>query len=75
MPDNRVMHFWDGERIVGRWFAKEIDGYDGITWDAYFLYGPEATWENVPSPLAGSGSTIYGERKMLEMQVHTLLGK
>lgn len=75
MPDNRVVHFWDGERAIGEWFAKQVDGYDGISWDTYYLYGPDATWESVPSPLIGSGRTIYGERAELKMQVSTVLEK
>jgi hypothetical protein len=75
MPDARVMHFWDGDLQVGQWFAKEIDGYEGVAWDAYYLYGPDATWETMPSPLVSSGGTIYGERETLEKQVSTLLEK
>lgn len=73
MPDQRAVHFWDGEHIIGQWFAKAIDGYDGIAWDAYYLYGPDATWNSVPSPLRGSGGTIYGERERLKTQIQTLL--
>ena len=73
MPDSRVTHFWDGEYIVGRWFAKEVDGYEGIAWDVYYLYGPDAAWEARPSPLIGEGATIYGERETLEMKLRTLL--
>jgi hypothetical protein len=74
MPDARVIHFWDGKRAIGQWFAKEIDGYDGVSGDAYYLYGPDATWETVPSPLVGSGGTIYGEHETLEMHIRPLLG-
>jgi len=75
MPDTRVTHFWDGEHVVGQWFVKEVDGYEGISWDSYYLYGPDAIWKTVPSPLVSSGGTIYGERETLEKQVHTLLEK
>lgn len=75
MPDPRVMHFWDGEHVIGQWIAKKIDGYEGISWDSYYLYGPNAAWETVPSPLVGSGGTIYGERETLAMQVRILLEK
>ena len=75
MPDTRVIHFWDGDLQVGQWFAKQVDGFEGISWDTYYLYGPDATWENTPSPLMGSGGTIYGERETLEMQLRTLLEK
>jgi hypothetical protein len=50
-----------------------VDGYEGIAWDIYYLYGPDATWESVPSPLVGEGGTIYGERVTLKMKLSTLL--
>lgn len=73
MPDIRVTHFWDGNRLAGQWFAKQVDGYEGIAWDAYYLYGPDANWKTVPSPLVSSGGTIYGERQALKTQLETLL--
>ena len=75
MPDPRVLHFWDGEHVVGQWFAREVDGYEGIAWDIYYLYGPEATWETIPAPLVGSGETIYAARHQLETQLTTLIEK
>jgi hypothetical protein len=75
IPDARVTHFWDGERAIGQWFARHIEGYEGIVWDAYYLYSPDATWETTPSPLSASGGTIYAERENLEMQIRSLLEK
>ena len=75
MSDTRVTHFWDGDRLVGQWFANQVDGYEGLAWDAYYLYGPDATWETVLNPLAGSGGTIIGERDTLQKQVSTVLEK
>ena len=75
MPDNRVLHFWDGDGQIGEWFARHVDGYEGVAWDVYYLYGSEAGWETVPSPLVSSGGTIYSEREVLEIQVRSLLGE
>jgi len=75
MPDPRVTHFWDGEAEVGQWFAKKVDGYPGIAWDVYYLYGPEATWETIPQPLLDSGRTIYAERERLRQQIEALVEK
>ena len=75
MPDPRVVHFWDDAAEIGQWFAREVDGYEGIAWDIYYLYGPDATWESFPSPLLGSGRTIYGERETLKNQVSALLDR
>jgi hypothetical protein len=74
MPDRRVTHYWDGDRKVGQWFASQVDGYEGVSWDSYYLYGPAATWDAVPSPLAGSGGTIHAEGNTLEAQIRALLG-
>ena len=73
MPDRRVLHFWDGEYLAGQWFARQVDGYNGIAWDVYYLYGPDATWETVPSDLIGSGGTIYGSRQQLQAQLLRLM--
>ena len=75
MPDPRVTHFWDGETVIGQWFAEQVDGYSGIAWDVYYLYGPDAIWEDVPLPLVGSGGTIYAERETLRTQLKALLGE
>jgi hypothetical protein len=75
MPDNRVTHLWDGELYVGGWFAEQVEGYRGVSWDTYYLYGPDATWDTTPSHLVGSGGTIYAEREALRMHVTTLLEK
>ena len=75
MTDARVKHFWDGGLEAAQWFAREVDGYEGTAWDVYYLYGPDATWENVPAPLVGSGGTIIRERVKLEMEVRALTGK
>jgi hypothetical protein len=75
LPDPRVTHFWDGERVIGQWFAKQVDGYDGIAWDVYYLYGPDAKWETMPSSLIASGGDIYSERQALMKNMSTLLGK
>lgn len=74
MSDPRVMHFWDGDLHIGRWFAQNMDGYDGVAWDIYYLFGPDAEWKTIPSPFVGSGQTIYAEREQLQSQINTLLG-
>jgi len=71
--DPRVKHFWDGDRVVGTWIAENIDGYEGISWDAFYLYGPDATWDALPEPLIASGSTVIGERETLERNIAPLL--
>ena len=75
MPDSRVMHFWDGETEIGQWFAEKLERDRAIAWDVYYLYGPDAVWDELPSPLIGSGSPIYAERETLRTELDALLEK
>ena len=58
---------------MGEWFVGQVEGYQGIVWDAYYLYGPEARWDSTPSPLIGSGVPVYHVREALEAQILPLL--
>jgi hypothetical protein len=57
LDDHRVTQYWDGDGITGTYFA-ETDlgglGYSGFVYDAYFVFGRDATWANAPGPLAGA---------------------
>ena len=73
MPDSRVAHFWDAERTFGAWFAKHVEGTNGFMWDTYLLYGPDATWSQVPGPLLSSGGTIIDTSAELRDKLMPLL--
>lgn len=59
LNDHRVANYYDPSRLVGPWFAEHTGG-DGIVWDAYFLYGADASWTDEPRPLVSSGGTVIG---------------
>ena len=73
LPDPRVLHFWDANRFAGPWFAKNVQGADGYMWDTYLLYGPNATWDQAPMPLLGSGATIIDTGPQLLDQLASLI--
>lgn len=75
MPDPRVTHFWDEERMASEWFADKVDGEQGFMWDTYLLYGPQAKWEGetAPQPLIGRGATVAREKDALQAQLAPLL--
>ncbi len=70
LTDRRVTHFWDEEKVVGRWFATqpEYGGLYGgpVLWDAYLLYDRNARWEKAPSDLVSWGFTIVRTRERLQ---------
>ncbi len=76
IPDPRVVHFWDEQRVVGRWFAEQgrYAGDVEVVWDIYFLFGPEARWEELPDPLLSWGNTVVGTREKLQRDFLALIG-
>lgn len=46
-----VRHYWEGSGIVGRLFQERM-GMNNYAWDMWFIYGPEARWDErlPPSP-------------------------
>jgi hypothetical protein len=77
MPDHRVIHFWDPNKVAGRWFKENITpDYRGkIIWDAYYLYGSEAEWRKIPEPVISWGRTIMDKRQELLSQIRTLAAR
>ena len=70
LTDRRVVHWWDEQKTVGRWYMSHIAqmqearaagsaGYAGdVLWDAYLVYGAEASWDTAPTHLRKWGRTI-----------------
>ena len=77
LTDERVIEFWDSERVLGKWLPQQDDYSDLIfgplAWDIFFLYGPEAVWDGTPAPLISSGSTIISSRDYLKESIGPLL--
>jgi hypothetical protein len=77
LVEPRVEHYWDEDRVLGRWLADHETGDLGrrgdVVWDAYFLYGPDASWdEELPEPLA-AGAPIIAETGDLDEAAETVL--
>lgn len=62
-------HYWDDAWATGRWLADNDlggYGYQGAVYDVYYLFGPDATWDDVPSPIAADGQPVTSELDELE---------
>jgi hypothetical protein len=73
LPDPRVIQFWDESALTSDWFAEHVERSAAPAWDVYYLYGPDASWSDVPGPLVSSGATIIGRSSELEEAVTPLL--
>lgn len=78
LSDPRVTEYWDDEGALGDWFGEHRDEMDlrflggAVVWDASMLFGPEATWEEVPAPLVQFGYTIIADRDSLQRSLEAI---
>lgn len=78
LSDERVTEIWDAEGGLAGWFGDNRDamgfGFFGgaLVWDAGFVFGPEATWEEIPLPLEEFGNTIIADRDVLRRSLEAI---
>ena len=46
-PDERVVHYWDGEKKLGEAYKPVLE-LEQTVWDVYLLYPPDAEWKEQP---------------------------
>jgi hypothetical protein len=73
LPDQRVVHYWDGEAVTSDWFAENVEHSFAPAWDVYYLYGHDAIWQEVPGPLVRSGATIIAKSSELNDAIAPLV--
>jgi hypothetical protein len=49
LPDSRVRHFWDGEKLTGQVWRRVLGLEGPLSWDTYFLYGHKTHWRDEPT--------------------------
>jgi hypothetical protein len=75
LSDRRVIHFWDGEKNLGRFYLPRhnVPHYDEALWDTYILYPADAVWEKEPPAPVSWGNTIVRTREQLGRDFKKLL--
>jgi hypothetical protein len=75
LTDPRAIHFWDEKKLLGRFYTSHLglERADEVLWDAYILYGPQASWEKAPPAIVSWGNTIVRTRDQLRREVLPLL--
>jgi len=50
IENDRVQHFWDGDKSLGLSFGKVLTLPRGrkLAWDVYFAFGTKAEWKEAP---------------------------
>lgn len=76
LDDPRIHHYWDEQRLLGKWYGEHPDYLDTpgrVYWDAYILYGPDTVWESAPNGVLSWGGTIVENRQNIKKQVSRAL--
>ena len=62
LDDPRVIQYWDSDGEISAFLTEHADQLglpeDGLFWDAYLLFDPDADWEAVPTELIGWGAPV-----------------
>ncbi|HUQ21493.1 MAG TPA: hypothetical protein VM049_00605 [Gaiellaceae bacterium] len=61
LDDRRVTQYWDGEAVTGTYFADSDVagmGYAGFVYDVYYVFDPQAAWDEDPQPVAAAGGPV-----------------
>jgi hypothetical protein len=77
LTDPRVVHFWDEDKLAGRWYEENVTrqepASDRIEWDAYFLHGPDVSWQEDPPELVSWGHPIVSTSERLRTDLYRAL--
>lgn len=74
ISDPRVIHYWDKDKIAGKWLVERriVEYPDKILWDAFLLFDRKALWLETPQPLSSWGRPVYPERNKLASSLKEL---
>jgi hypothetical protein len=72
LSDPRVVHLWDEEKSLGRWYSHHVSDGKHIVWDTFLLYPAGAPLATPPESLLAIGATIIGKRAKLREGVERL---
>lgn len=71
LADPRATNFWDEDASVDEWFAARA-GADTVTWDAFYVYDPEASWSSGRGRPLASGSPVFDRKDELRAALRRL---
>ena len=68
-----MVHLWDPQDLLGDWLVAHLPDNQAGDWDAYWLFGSQATWTSQPPSLISSGSSVIGAKDLLAQSIAPLL--
>ena len=58
LVDRRATHYWDNEQRVSNALGNAYGAPGQLVWDAFFVFGPDASWTDGPPRPLESGSPV-----------------
>jgi hypothetical protein len=66
LVDARVTNLWDAGNVIREPFLQRFGAdFNGLDYDFFLLFGPDATWTATPPKPVSSGATVIGESQRL----------
>ena len=69
LSDKRIRHYWDADRVVGKWIAKNVDDCEHlgpVDWDSYYLFDGDAVWSDNLDKIKACGTPIINNTEQLK---------
>ena len=74
LDDLRVTHFWDPERLATKSLLSQDSAQGtGAHLDQFFVFGPDAAWDQAPTGLRDAGRNVLGRSAQLRDALAPLL--
>jgi len=79
LPDSRVKHYWDPDRILARLLSQTLKLKASIAWDVYLIYPPDHPCDTELPPVPrfwmhqlDEKPTLFLDPLRLKSMVHTM---
>lgn len=72
LADGRVRHYWDTDRVLGKWISKNVEGCEHlgpVDWDSYYLFDGDARWDESLAGIEACGTPIVKNTERLKNAV------
>lgn len=76
LPDERVQHYWDGKRDIGKWFTDHVgqcSNLGAVAWDAFYLFDGSAKWDDELKSCLSCGTPVIKDTEKLAKALKDLL--
>lgn len=69
LADKRISHYWDEDRVLGKWIAENVEDCEHlgpIDWDSYYLFDGDGQWKDTFTGIEACGTPIASATKPLK---------